>query len=194
MHDSATPHAPPSPPSLPEPLPPPSPPPSPPQTAPLPPPSPWPPAPSQLSTLTAARRVSAASRSTLGNGYQAQMAIDASYDTLCATRQAAGNWLSVQVTAPDGSSSPAIGYVAVHNRRDQYAHLLGAFEVWVSTSAGTPTQSSGAVMCGSAAYDAQHEPQPYMLHCSGATGGFVTLKQTGQASYLSIAELEVYTL
>ena len=91
-----------------------------------------------------------------------------------------------------GASTP-IGYVAVYNRRDRYAYLLLEIQVWVSTTAGDIT-SAQATLCGSAQYDASHEPQPYVLYCDGATGGYVTVKQTTHSGYLSVAELQPYIL
>ena len=116
------------------------------------------------------------------------MATDRDMTTLCASYADTGNWLTVRV--PGGTP---IGYVALHNRRDQYLqHQLGSFEIWVGNAPGDTTSDS-AVKCGEARFDAALEPAPYVLWCNGeVSGGFVTLKQTGPARYLSIAEMEVY--
>ena len=132
-------------------------------------------------------RLSAELSTTYSSDYTAAKAIDASYDSICASNQAVGNWLSVMI--PAGSR---VGEVRVHNRRDILNQsLLGSFEIWVASEAGD-TSSSSAVRCGDASFDAATEPEPYVLWCGGVLGSYVTLKQTGAATYLSIAELEIF--
>ena len=132
----------------------------------------------------------AARISSLFNGrYPASNAIDGSLSSLAASKKALGNWLSVRV-APGTS----IGYVAVHNRQDRQrlAALLGTFEVWVGSSYGDTT-SADAVKCGEASYSASRNAAPYVLWCGTSSGSYVTLKQTGKASFLTVCELQVFS-
>ena len=135
-------------------------------------------------------RLSAVLSSTYSSGYPASKAIDASYTSISVSSYAVGNWLSVQI--PAGTH---VGEVRVYNRRDATQPAsqpqLGSFEIWVASVAGD-TSSSSAVRCGDASFDAATEPEPYVLWCGGVLGSYVTLKQTGAATYLSIAELEIF--
>lgn len=60
------------------------------------------------------------------------------------------------------------------------------------------TSSPSAVKCGSASYrfenlnTQQLDSEPYIISCGGISGGFVTLKQTGELRYLTVAEMYVY--
>ena len=120
------------------------------------------------------------------HSYDADQAIDGRMDTICATGLAVGSWLSVRVLA-----GTPIGRVMVHNRRDEYNHLLGSFEIWLGSSFGD-TASGDAVLCGGASFDAASEPSPYVVECGGVARSFVTLKRVGPAGYVAIAELEPY--
>ena len=92
------------------------------------------------------------------------MAIDGNMNTMCATTFSTRPWLSVRV--PSGT---AVGWVAVHNRRDAYANLIGSFEVWLGRSAGDVDPAT-AVQCGGGAYDAANEPAPYVVWCGVGHG------------------------
>ena len=122
-----------------------------------------------------------------GGAYTAAQAIDGSMSTICASTLARNPWLSVRV--PGGTP---IGYVAVHNRRDAYAYLLGNIEVWIGTSMGDT--SASAVLCGAASYTAAQEPAPYVLWCGGLSDrAYVTVRRVGVGSgYISVSELEAY--
>ena len=63
--------------------------------------------------------------------------------------------------------------------------------MWLGGAAGDTS-----LFCGEASYRSPsgRDEEPYVLPCGGALGDFVTLKQVGEARYLSIAELRVYTL
>lgn len=113
--------------------------------------------------------------------------IDGNLNTICASKWQAGAWLSIAL--PAGS---AIDYVAVYNRADveRYAGWLNPFEVWVGNTAGDlATKCAGPVS----------DPwtpgvvTPFVVACPAAVGSYVTLKQTGQARYLTVLEMEAYT-
>jgi len=107
--------------------------------------------------------------------------------TLAMTERQANNWISVQV--PPAST---IGYVAIYNRQDgKKLSNLGAFEIWVGQSFGD-TSSESASKCGEAVYIASHEPNPYVLWCSGRSAKYVTVKQTGSKRFLVIGDINVY--
>ena len=203
------PPSPPSPPPIPPPLPPPPlPPPSPPPPSPSPPPappsppppSPPPPSPSPFppnaaptppaSALTNATREAAHMSSTWDGSYAASMAIDGDNQTISATQWAAANWLSVRI--PIGTP---VAYASILNRQDdpKYAAFLGTFEIYVGGHPGD-ISSPHAHKCGFGAYDAATNHLPYLIFCGNSQAGhFVTLHQTGPASYLSIAEFNVLT-
>ena len=69
------------------------------------------------------------------------------------------NWLALALPA-----STSVGKVAVYNRRDSYPNIpniqswLGELEVWLGTAAG----STDGIKCGTASFDAAHEPAPYV--------------------------------
>ena len=101
--------------------------------------------------------------------------------------------MQLQTTA---QGSTAIQYVAIYNRVDlqgSWPAQLGTFEIWVGSTPGD-TSSQSAVMCGTASY--RHpvgvDREPYVIACSGVTGRFVTVKQTGPARHLVLSEVEVY--
>ena len=66
--------------------------------------------------------------SVYGAGFEASNAIDGSYSTHFASAAGSSNWLSVQVP-----TNTRIGYVAIHNRRDNYAYLMGSVQVWLGS-------------------------------------------------------------
>jgi hypothetical protein len=153
------------------------------------PPAPAPPAP-PLSSMTLAAAVDAQLSEPYSSSaaYAAGNAVDGSFTTSCFSSSAANRWLSLRV-----ASGTPIGWVAVHNRRDRNAYLLGDFEVWVGSAMGD-VSSVTAQLCGSASYDASHEPVAYLLWCGGyRRGDIVTLRQvTAGRGFLSIAEMQVY--
>ena len=168
--------------------PPPSPPPSPPQ---LPARSPTPAPPVQaalLSTQTMLPRTEARMSSMFDSAlYPATNAIDSNPQTICATADATGSWLSVRV--PPGSR---IGYVAILNRQDSYAYFLERFTVWISPSAGQTGDGRATQCTGPSAYDAAKPvTERYLMLCNGAVGSWVTLLKVGRG-YTTIAELEAY--
>lgn len=88
--------------------------------------------------------------------------------------------------------------VVVHNRNDvaTYSAFLGAFQVWVGSSPGQATAPS-ATLCGWQRLTATGgAPYTFTLDCAADAAQrpseYVTLKQVGRATYLSIKELEVY--
>ena len=99
-------------------------------------------------------RLGAESSSAYSIDFPASLAIDSSYNSLCASGYAIDNWLSVRI--PAGTH---VGEVHVYNRRDAYASSLSDFEVWVASAAGN-TSSSVAIRCGAASYNAATEPAP----------------------------------
>ena len=126
------------------------------------PPPPPPPQPSSppvdLTTITKAVRTGAQMSTVYSASLDAFRAIDGKLSTFCATATGGGGkarpWLSVRVLA----STPAIGYVAVHNRQDIFAERLGKFEVWVGGRGYGDTMSQDAFRCGTARFRPEHEP------------------------------------
>lgn len=122
--------------------------------------------------------------------YPAFNAIDGNLNTVCAsTTNTVNAWLSVRIAV-----GTQVRRVDVHNRRDVYAYALGlgSFEVWVGTSAGDIT-SSAAVKCGGFSGDTDILGGVYPINCGGVSAGaFVTLRQVGDARYLTIAELNIF--
>ena len=135
-----------------------------------------------------AQRLSATMSSTyqekVNSKYRGDVCIDGDRTSICATEYSRGNWLSVEVPR-----DTPVGYVAVWNRRDnpRFNAFLGQFEVWMGSQAGELK-----TLCGRSQYSAAANNEPYVLWCGGATGGWVTMKQTGSISYISVAELEAY--
>ena len=112
--------------------------------------------------------------------YGPEALIDGNLGTMCLTQAEANAWASVRV--PAGTS---IGYVAVQNRDDTYAYLLGSFELWLGTSYGHMGQLCGGPTAST--------PGPNLMWCRGVSHlPYVTVRQVGSARYLTIAELEVY--
>ena len=179
------PQSPPSPPSAP-PVPPHPPPPRMPPCMPTPPlpPSPAPPLPS----LSAVTRLSARLSSTFDAfRYPAAAGIDGNTATLCASTAERGAWLSVEVPM-----HTSIGIVAIQNRADRFAYLLGSFEIWAGASYGD-TDSTSAIKCGSLQGLVTTAASIYSIDCGGHDGGgFVTLKQVGNSRILSISELYIF--
>ena len=187
------PSPPPSPsPGPPSPLPPPPPSPSPPSPLPPPlPPSP-PPSPGFPPPPPAVAREGVTVSTQLG-GYPAAYAVDSRLDTVAATPEGVGNWLSIQV-----QSGVPVGNVLVYNVQVQeYQAELGSFEVWLGASPGDTTSSSAA-LCGSASYRRPDgiDTEPYSVWCGSASmassGPYVTVKQTGPSRYLLVAEVYVF--
>ena len=115
--------------------------------------------------------------------FVASQCIDGNVGTICATEEATGNWLSVQL--PLGAR---VDYVAVYNRQDAFASLLGHFEIWLGHASGDVSDAN-ATKCGEGAFDAAQEPAPYLVRCANATAGaHVTLRRP-EFGYVSIAEL-----
>ena len=92
-----------------------------------------------LSTLTMATRENASLSSTYRAGYEAALAIDGLYDTHCASGSGTDGWLSVEIP-----SNTRISYVALHNRRDGFANLMGTVQVWLGDSPGSRKQQQQA--------------------------------------------------
>lgn len=98
-------------------------------------------------------------------------------------------WLSVRLASPAYVSS-----VAVYNRADNFAYLLGTFSVWVGNSyasgnAGVSAQT--ATQCGVTTSTAT--AGPFVVSCSPAVfGSHITVRQEAPAEgYLTIAEVVV---
>ena len=154
--------------------------------------NPPPPAVPPLSAFPKVALLAAALSTTFSELYTARHAIDGDLSTLAVTSVQRGNWLSVKV-----AYGTPIEYVAFYNRIDLSGHWaaqLGTLEVWISSAPGDTTSVS-AVLCGTASYRSQSivDNDAYVVPCHGVpSGGFVTIKQTGQPRYLTIAEVEVY--
>ena len=120
--------------------------------------------------------------------FAASRAIDGDATTFSATGHALGAWLSVRL--PPASR---VGYVSLRNRPDApFAHLLDQFAIVVGGAYGDTT-SPESVHCGTARYALGTPSQRYTLWCGGASGEYVTLKQTGGVwRQLGVAELEPY--
>ena len=154
-------------------------------------PPPTPPAPPPPSVP----RLSASLSSVFGGDlalYPAENAIDGDVSSLCASQVEFGAWLSVEVP-----SHTRIGQVVVMNRadREDYAAMLGAFQVWVGASRGETTSQS-AVLCGGSS-GVTTLSGPYIVDCGNVTSDglhsvFVTLKQLGDMRALTIAEMCIY--
>jgi len=106
-----------------------------------------------------------------------------------------GAWISLTLNAPTTVSS-----VAVYNRNDNYAYLLGAFTVWVSDTpaSGAAGVSDGtARQCGSLVRSTA-TLGPFVATCSPVVvGSYVTVRQEADGSsrpsgYLVIGEIEVH--
>ena len=113
--------------------------------------------------------------------YGAANAIDGNMNNIAASNFQPNAWLSVRV--PSGAR---IGLVAVYNRGDgeRYQELLGSFEVWVGTSA-----ASQGTRCGGWS-GTTRSVGPFVINCGGTSGGeWVTVRQVGNARYLTIGEL-----
>ena len=131
--------------------------------------------------------------STFSSDLSANYCMDHVYSTICATGASSpgSNWIAVQLIP-----GTHVGAVAVHNRRDAYAYMLGSFEVWVGASAGDMSSESAA-RCGEASYDEQSEPDPYVIQCVGAMSSesvtWVTVRQTTCPStcIFALAEIDV---
>lgn len=154
---------------------------------PAPPPSPAPP----LAALWRIPLAGAQLSSTSSARYHAANAVDGKLRTIVASRLEAGAWLTAHAVA----SAPPIGFVAVYNRADgalKYTRMLWPFEVWLGDRPGATTTRCGDVTASSGSVG------PYIVRCdhatSAASGRYVTIRQTGAARYLMIAELEVYAV
>ena len=77
--------------------------------------------------------------STAYGGYPASQAIDGNINTMAVTQVGMNNWLSIRL-----SESTDVRYVGVVNRQDQYASLLGCFEIYL----GRFMFNELAVQCG----------------------------------------------
>ena len=156
--------------------------PAPPPPSPPPPPPPLTAAPAPpLSSLTPLTLSEAALSSVYHPIYGAANAIDGNMNNIAASNFQPNAWLSVRV--PSGAR---IGLVAVYNRGDgeRYQELLGSFEVWVGTSA-----ASQGTRCGGWS-GTTRSVGPFVINCGGTSGGeWVTVRQVGNARYLTIGEL-----
>ena len=79
-----------------------------------------------------------------------------------------------------------IDYVAVFNRLrpPEWQAWLGTFEIFVGQSSGDTT-SSAAVRCSNTIINASATAGPFMVWCGNVSGSWVTLRQTGEARYLT---------
>ena len=131
----------------------------------------------------------AAGVSSESSKFPASNVIDGDLTTDVVARRGTNSWVSVQVPA-----GTPLGYVAVYNARSNRARArgLGDFEVWVGTSMGDT--SATAIKCGESTYDVNHEPNPYVLWCSGVSDRpYVTVLKVG-TGILALAELVPYTI
>jgi len=122
------------------------------------------------------------------NGWLASATIDGDLTTLCLSGYSAGAWLSVRV-----GSEQTVERVAVYNRDDSYAYLLGEIEMWAGSTYGD-TSPTGVTRCG-ASQTAPSTPSedPIVFDCGGVRGKpYLTLRQLGAQRYLSIFEMKVF--
>ena len=166
-----------------------------PPTPPLPPSRPPAPAP-PLDSLAPALAVSAAIlSSTLDERYPADLCVDGSVLTACASAKEANPWLSLWV--PGGL--PPVFYVAVHNNVAEYALLLGDFEVLVSgVNMSADNLDAASTRCAHAS--SSPTPGPFVLMCdhsanNAAGPGVVTVRKSAtDAGYLTLTEVSIYPL
>ena len=140
----------------------------------------------------------AALSSTFATAYAATNLIDGNMNTVCATILGINNWASVRV-AP----ATPVSYVAVYNRIDSAAYQawLSPFEVWVGRAFGDTLFLCASMSVPTGA-------GPFLASCGGATSNpqaccldwcsessicntYVTVRQSGEARYLTLAELLV---
>ena len=141
-----------------------------------------------------ARRISlsAASASSVLEGYGTDYAVDNDKDTILVTDNAVGNWLSVQIP-----SFTFVTSVAVYNiqNNEVYQTFLGTFEIYITAAPGATT---GGFKCGEATYRSPtgFDTEPYVVQCGGYQAGdrgFVTVQQTGaNPRFLIVAEMHVW--
>ena len=115
-------------------------------------------------------------------------AIDGNYDTLCATRNETGAWLSVRLPA-----ASAVSYIGLTNRDDSlaYAAWLSPFELWLGSAFGDSSSGTAVRCAGPLAVPPQKGP--FMVRCdSAAQASYVTVRLVGGPRYLTISELEVF--
>ena len=122
--------------------------------------------------------------------FPAEQCIDDDRETLCVTDEGVNEWVSVRI-----DPTFVIDYVAVFNRLrpPEWQAWLGTFETFVGQSSGDTT-SSAAVRCSNGTVDAPATAGPFMVWCGNVSGSWVTLRQTGEARYVTIAELQVFSL
>ena len=98
----------------------------------------------------------------------------------------ANPWLSVELPSRSRVSS-----VVVHSREDCCQRWLGLFEVWVSSTAGAPSSSSGATRCG--VLTADLTSGPFTVTCSTPlSGSVVTVVLPGTRRGILLAEVTAY--
>ena len=89
-----------------------------------------------------------------------------------------------------------VSFVRLYNRRDPspggiFQSFFQTVQIWLANAAGEPDTS--AFLCGEATYNAALEPNPYVIECASTdVFTYVTLLQTGPASYLTLAEVEIF--
>ena len=120
--------------------------------------------------------------------YPASAVADGDVRSLAATGKQVGNWVSVRV--PKGT---IVDTVSIHNRPDnaEYQAWLSPFEIWIGASFGD-ADTKTAARCGKSAIEAPTGAGPFTIDCGDLQGQFITLKQVGQARYLTLAELSVF--
>ena len=180
-----------SPPSLSPPAP--APPPPPPSTQVASPPAPPAPAP-PLRSMVKIERISARLSSTYHNRYRAAATIDGNYNSICASGWQQNAWLSVEVPR-----ETQIDYVAVYNRVDNanYASWLNPFEVWVSETQGDFSLTNAVKCAGPVSAPLRINSDPanaaFVVACpAGTKGSYFSIRQVGQARYLTLLEVEAY--
>ena len=154
----------------------------------FPPPSPAPPIASLLAMPLA--HEAAMSSQMDGQTLSPYMCADGDPSTVCSTMVEKSAWVSVRAATSD---SPEIHYVGVFNRPDrEWQYLLGSFEIWLGTYYGD-SASALAHKCGSITAETKGVG-PFVVDCRGhpRSGSFVTVKQTGTARPLSVAEVSLY--
>jgi len=151
----------------------------------LPPPLPFPPAPPPYLEFNITDAIG------LNDQDSGDLAISNIYDgnpSTLAYTEGATPWISVQLASPSDVTS-----VAVYNRADSYAYLLGSFTVWVSdayASGPTGVTSSTATQCGGV-QTSTATLGPFTVPCS-TKGSYVTVRQEAPGSgFLTIGEIQV---
>ena len=97
----------------------------------------------------------------------------------------ANPWLSVQLP-----TSSSVTSVVVYSREDCCQRFLGTFEVWVGTTAGSPSTATATRCCS---LTADLTTGPFTVTCATAlSGSVVTLLLPGTSRGIVLAEVTAY--